>query len=68
MNHINLFTNISEGIWQGWSTWSCSVTCGTGTEMRMRNCSVGNNCQGTNLQRRRCDRISCDSKLNICLL
>ncbi|XP_067942786.1 uncharacterized protein [Watersipora subatra] len=39
-----------DGVWEDWSSWSCSVTCGSGTKSRQRECigpiNGGMDCSG----------------------
>ncbi|XP_052105775.1 SCO-spondin-like [Mytilus californianus] len=55
-----------DGGWTEWTAWSgCSVSCGIGTEDRMRICSGpepkygGLNCTGNNFDYKTCDSIPC---------
>ncbi|CAC5418366.1 Adhesion G protein-coupled receptor B2,Coadhesin,Thrombospondin-1,Adhesion G protein-coupled receptor B1,Mucin-like protein,Hemicentin-1,Adhesion G protein-coupled receptor B3,Thrombospondin-2 [Mytilus coruscus] len=55
-----------DGGWTEWTGWSeCSVSCGIGTQDRMRTCSGpepkygGQNCTGNNLDYKTCDSIPC---------
>ena len=49
-------------VWSSWNFWSCSVTCGRGTESRTRRCSLGNNCIGSPRETRICVKEACSSK------
>ncbi|XP_035688793.1 SCO-spondin-like [Branchiostoma floridae] len=56
-----------DGNWSSWSPWSCSVTCGVGTETRTRTCTNpapangGANCAGQPQDTRPCDTgVSCE--------
>ena len=44
--------------WSEWSAWSCSVTCGSGTQRRTRRCN-GGNCFGPSEQTEPCRREDC---------
>ncbi|XP_068713828.1 uncharacterized protein [Montipora foliosa] len=58
--------NRINGGWSPWQPWgSCSKTCDSGSQTRIRTCSNppprngGRTCPGTRLQRRRCNSIGC---------
>ncbi|VDH96262.1 Hypothetical predicted protein [Mytilus galloprovincialis] len=55
-----------DGGWTEWTTWSgCSMSCGIGSQDRMRTCNDpepkygGQNCTGNNLDFKNCDSIPC---------
>jgi len=57
---------ISDGNWTTWSNWtSCSVTCGNGTQSRMRQCANptpsngGTTCIGDDAQQQTCSLPIC---------
>lgn len=61
-----------DGGWTEWTTWSgCSMSCGIGSQHRMRTCNDpepkygGQNCTGNNLDFKNCDSIPCPSKFYI---
>lgn len=55
------------GSWSNWSAWTaCSKTCGCdGYKLRSRTCTNpspscgGHNCDGTDMEKQRCNRASC---------
>ena len=49
-------------VWSSWGSWTCSVTCGQGTETRSRRCQFGNNCVGNSYERRTCNKQTCPGK------
>ena len=49
-------------VWSSWGPWSCSVTCGRGTESRTRRCTSGNTCIGSPQGTRECVKEECSSK------
>ncbi|XP_053376702.1 SCO-spondin-like [Mercenaria mercenaria] len=58
--------NVVDGNWSPWSSWShCDVTCGNGTEARVRSCTNprpangGYNCLGNNKITKLCERQLC---------
>ena len=54
-----------DGQWGSWEAWQCSVTCGTGTDTRTRNCdnpapsNGGNNCVGSSTESTSCTEPDC---------
>ena len=50
-------------VWLSWGAWSCSVTCGRGTESRSRRCISGNTCRGSSRETSECLRETCPSML-----
>ncbi|KAI6071942.1 Thrombospondin-2 isoform X1 [Aix galericulata] len=55
----------SEEGWSPWSDWTkCSVTCGSGTQMRGRSCDVTRSaCTGPHIQTRMCSFKKCDHRI-----
>ncbi|XP_053794370.1 thrombospondin-2 isoform X2 [Vidua chalybeata] len=55
----------SEEGWSPWSDWTkCSVTCGSGTQMRGRSCDVTRSaCAGPHIQTRMCSFKKCDHRI-----
>ena len=49
-------------VWSTWGPWSCSVTCGEGTETRNRRCMPGSDCRLTSEERRSCNKQTCPGK------
>jgi len=51
-----------DGVWKPWTSWVCSVTCGSGVEQRHRECNGpfngGDNCIGDTHQSRMCQAAS----------
>ena len=45
--------------WSSWESWTCSVTCGPGTEMRHRTCRYGYDCVGNADESRPCFKQNC---------
>lgn len=57
-----------NGVWTDWSVWStCSVTCGTGKQVRTRTCTNpapqngGQNCIGDSREEKSCNTQSCSN-------
>lgn len=53
-----------DGVWEAWTTWtSCSRPCGTGEQVRSRNCVGpfynGSDCLGDWNQTKTCNTHSC---------
>lgn len=71
---ISLSTEIViNGNFTTWSSWStCTLTCGNGTQQRMRTCTNptpfngGKNCTGHYREAQNCNTQSCPSKSNRC--
>ena len=64
---LNFF--LVNGGWSNWGTWGgCSVTCGGGSQIRMRSCTNpppsggGANCQGSDSQSQSCGINGCSGK------
>ena len=60
-----------NGAWSEWSTWSaCSMTCGPGSQERIRTCDNpapqfgGNNCTGEASEETECQEHECPGKLD----
>ena len=51
-------------VWSTWDHWSCSVTCGRGTETRKRRCMSGNDCRGNSEESRACNKQTCPGETN----
>ncbi|CAG9828712.1 unnamed protein product [Diabrotica balteata] len=50
-----------ESSWNQWSNWSdCSVSCGGGTQKRVRTCKKTRNCVGESTQTKDCNTHSCE--------
>ncbi|KAL0156107.1 hypothetical protein M9458_047353, partial [Cirrhinus mrigala] len=51
------------GVWGPWSSWSpCSRSCGSGTMIRQRRCSLEDSdgyCRGEKTQRQQCYSTAC---------
>ena len=67
-SHLSLCsaTGVVHGGWSPWQPWgSCTRSCGSGSQTRIRTCTNppprngGNNCLGANLQCRSCNSNSC---------
>lgn len=63
-----------RGGWGDWSSWSdCSVSCGTGSKHRNRQCDRpkpahgGVFCSGNNTEQRICDEAACFDGKNLYL-
>ena len=49
--------------WSSWGAWSpCSRTCNQGERTRIRTCIGGTTCQGSNIDRERCNTNPCPSE------
>ena len=48
--------------WAFWESWTCSVTCGQGREIRQRRCMSGSKCDGKSEERRTCNKQTCPSE------
>ncbi|XP_065922172.1 A disintegrin and metalloproteinase with thrombospondin motifs adt-1 isoform X3 [Magallana gigas] len=60
----NTFNCPIDGVWEAWTTWtSCSRPCGTGEQVRSRNCAGpfynGSDCLGDWNQTKTCNTHSC---------
>ena len=62
----------NQGSWGKWQHWStCNVTCGTGIQIRFRDCDSpvdpqeGNDCGTQNNETRTCNADKCPSMINI---
>ena len=62
---MNIFVVIDGG-WSNWSAYGdCSVTCGTGSYTRNRECNSpepsngGSTCAGDTSETRECDEVGC---------
>ena len=54
---------INSGLWSTWQKWSgCSHSCGTGVQIRKRNCNE-TDCIGKSVEEKRCGTVACPSKL-----
>ncbi|XP_052211949.1 thrombospondin-1-like isoform X2 [Dreissena polymorpha] len=58
--------NYANGNWADWSSWStCTITCGSATQMRTRTCTnpapttYGRNCEGQSSDYRSCVKDEC---------
>ncbi|KAL1492641.1 hypothetical protein ABEB36_010871 [Hypothenemus hampei] len=50
-----------HSLWSLWSGWSeCSASCGGGTQFRTRQCFKGNNCFGSRIETKECNKHSCE--------
>ncbi|KAJ8045394.1 Thrombospondin-1 [Holothuria leucospilota] len=56
---------VIDGKWSSWTPWTCSVSCGNGTETRIRACNApkpsngGRMCEGERREQRICVREPC---------
>lgn len=64
---------VVDGGWTRWTEWNeCSVTCGNGTQSRLRTCTDpvpmygGKDCRGESLQVRNCFPRHCPGKAQTC--
>ena len=58
------FLNPFKAKWDSWTHWSvCSEPCGGGSQVRTRECSNRNQCDGRNSQTRDCNNHSCGNFL-----
>lgn len=60
------FSRVVNGGWSNWGAWSdCSLTCGSGSQTRMRSCTNpppangGADCKGSNSQSQSCNTNGC---------
>ena len=65
----NCIISLVNGGWGTWESWgSCSLSCGSGTQSRMRACDspaqagTGLDCVGEDTEFQSCNTESCDSK------
>ena len=63
---INIHIIIVDGLWSDWSAYTdCNVTCGSGTQIRRRDCNSptpvngGSNCTGDASETRDCEESPC---------
>ena len=49
--------------WSLWGSWTCSVTCGLGTESRHIRCIYGSSCGGNSEERKACNKQICPGEL-----
>ena len=66
---FTFFSLLVDGGWSSWGTWSgCSVTCGGGSQTRVRTCSNpppsggGENCRGSSSELRSCNTQGCSGE------
>ena len=63
-----------NGAWGMWTAWSCSVTCGTGTNSRLRACDSppvsngGDECQGSGTDTSPCNLAACPGTISFCMI
>lgn len=62
-----------DGIWEVWGSWTeCSRPCGTGEQIRSRNCVgpfyEGRDCQGDWNETKSCNTHSCAGRMSIVVL
>ena len=63
---------LADGNWGSWETWQdCSVTCGKGYNVRVRQCNDpppmngGQPCSGQSAQQRECNEGDCQTSKGI---
>ena len=74
LNNLSLIAIVSvHGGWSGWSLWRpCSVTCGSGVEIRLRNCTNpapqhgGEGCKGSAVRSNVCKKDHCPGNVPNC--
>ena len=72
--HFSLIAIVSvHGGWSGWSLWRpCSVTCGSGVETLLRNCTNpapqhgGEGCKGSTVRSNVCKKDHCPGNVPNC--
>ena len=64
-----VYLYLVDGGWSAWETWNaCSITCGGGSQTRMRSCTSpspangGLDCEGASSQTQACNDVGCPGK------